>query len=589
MEQAVLYNQVALSHLVLRKGNLQQVVFSFVRIVGGTVVLQVGQTVGDARQAVRHFQTLQRSQTVGNLLILLSRHAHHRLVHALPVVHVLALAPLALEGLLTLRHGLLVVEVPLPVIGRRRCGARRRFHRITLCTALLQLTFHLSLLRFFALILFLLLQGFDDAVDGCVTVLLVHLRQLLQRVLQMDGVGIGHELVEHLRALRQLLVVGTVLVQHAYGSTIAALGVVVFLERPVEVAQTQQQHAALDTRAGGFLVAFLVGADGFRRVFLCQVDVADGVVHLIQIVLVVIVGRHTLQLADHASRIALSHHLGLGNAGVEGQLVGRILTDGAGVGFVGGIAMAQCRLHLSHDEPQARFLRLARLALDDLTQVGHGLLQLTRLQVVVGVGGIPVAHRAVVYGVATHVAYDVLGIVEPVQLRVALSQPGTCQRVLHGLCLIQAAHVGKSGSRLVEGAFLELRLTHHHPSFPQERVILLASQPLAVLGRLASALLPLGAGLDGVQLDGFLHLLDGTVVVALARLAALLVAHGIEGQLLRVVVLVALLLLQVSVDEGQATVIVGVVFGSKRLPEATLRRILMRRAPRHQDDDGHHI
>ena len=198
MEQTVLYNQVALSHLILREGNLQQIVFSFVGIVGGTVVLQIGQTVGDARQAVSHFQTLQRSQAVCNLLILLSRHAHHRLVHALPVVHVLALAPLALEGLLTLRHGLLVVEVPLPVIGRRRCGARRRFHCITLCTALLQLTFRLSLLRFFALLLFLLLQGFDNAVDGCITVLLVHLRQLLQRVLQMDGVGIGHEFVEHL-------------------------------------------------------------------------------------------------------------------------------------------------------------------------------------------------------------------------------------------------------------------------------------------------------------------------------------------------------------------------------------------------------
>ena len=62
-------------------------------------------------------------------------------------------------------------------------------------------------------------------------------------------------------------------------------------------------------------------------------------------------------------------------------------------------------------------------------------------------------------------------------------------------------------------------------------------------------------------LDGFLGLLDGTVEVALAQVAALLVAYGVQRNQLGVVVLVALLLLQISVDEGLRTVEVGVVFG----------------------------
>ena len=65
-----------------------------------------------------------------------------------------------------------------------------------------------------------------------------------------------------------------------------------------------------------------------------------------------------------------------------------------------------------------------------------------------------------VHRVATHVADHVLGIVQPAQLCVALRQPGTGNGVLHGLRLVELAHVAEGGSGLVEFAFLELRLTH---------------------------------------------------------------------------------------------------------------------------------
>ena len=79
------------------------------------------------------------------------------------------------------------------------------------------------------------------------------------------------------------------------------------------------------------------------------------------------------------------------------------------------------------------------------------------------------------HGVAAHVADHVLGIVEPAQFRVALRQPGAGDGVLHGLRLIELAHVAERGGGLVEFAFLELGLTHQQPCLPQKRVILLAT------------------------------------------------------------------------------------------------------------------
>ena len=77
-----------------------------------------------------------------------------------------------------------------------------------------------------------------------------------------------------------------------------------------------------------------------------------------------------------------------------------------------------------------------------------------------------------------------------------------------------------------------------------------------------------------------------THLEALAQLLALLVAYGEKGELTCVVVLVALLLLQRAVDECQLAVVEGVVARSEGLPEAALRRILMRRTTGHCQYNG---
>ena len=186
----------------------------------------------------------------------------------------------------------------------------------------------------------------------------------------MDGFRIGHQFVEHLRTVRQFLIVGTFLVEHADGRAVAPLGIGIALHVPVQSAELQQQHASFHAVAGGFLVALLIGADGLHGVLLQQVDVAHGVIDLVQVVLVVVVACHALQAAYHAAAVAGGHHLGLGNAGIELQLVGRVLAYHVLVGIEGLLRVAQRGLYLSHQEPFTGFLGLPLLVLDDFSQVG---------------------------------------------------------------------------------------------------------------------------------------------------------------------------------------------------------------------------
>ena len=77
--------------------------------------------------------------------------------------------------------------------------------------------------------------------------------------------------------------------------------------------------------------------------------------------------------------------------------------------------------------------------------------------------------------------------------------------------------------------------------------------------------------------DGLLALLDGTVVLTLTQVTTLLVGHHVEGDHLRIVVLVALLFLQIAVDEGLRTVIIGIIAGVERMPPSGATRVFLRR------------
>ena len=120
------------------------------------------------------------------------------------MVLVLTLAPLALEGLLTLADSLRVVEIPLTRLLAGSCWlltvspSRTVVHcpvpGLLLLQRLLSLFLLLGSLFFF---LFFDKVG-NDLVDNLVALFFRHQRQTLQGVLQFYGTGVGHQLVEHL-------------------------------------------------------------------------------------------------------------------------------------------------------------------------------------------------------------------------------------------------------------------------------------------------------------------------------------------------------------------------------------------------------
>ena len=188
------------------------------------------------------------------------------------------------------------------------------------------------------------------------------------------------------------------------------------------------------------------------------------------------------------------------------------------------------------------------------------------MYVIVGIGVVPVFHSPEVHRVTTHVTNHVLCVVFPVQLCIALCQPSSCQSVHQGLRLVETTHIAEGSSSFVEFTFLKLRLAQQQPGFPNEGVIFFAPQPFTVLGSLSFRTFPFRLRLDAMQPDGFLALLDSSVILTLADIATLFVAHHVEGEHLCVVVLIAFLFLQVSFDKGLRSVEIYVIARIERVP-----------------------
>ena len=272
----------------------------------------------------------------------------------------------------------------------------------------------------------------------------------------MNGLSVGHQFVEHFRPCRQLLVVGPFLVEQSDGLAVASLGIGISFHGPIEIAQLEQQYALLNTRAGGLFVAFLEGRQSFQRVALGQIDIADRIIHLVEIIFVVVVGRHALQSSDHFLRLSGRQHFGHRNACVEVELVGWSQSGDVAVSFVGLTVAADGLIELAEQEPFPRFLLAAHLVFDHLAQIGDGLLVVACVDIVVGIGVVPLFAGTPMDAVAFHVANHVFGIVEPAFLHIAFGQPCPGPAIDGGLRLVEPAHVGKRGGCLIEFAFIEL-------------------------------------------------------------------------------------------------------------------------------------
>ena len=208
------------------------------------------------------------------------------------------------------------------------------------------------------------LQFLDDFGDNGLLLFGGHLGQREQRVLQRHILRIHSEFVKHVAALLEHIVVGVVIVDQRNGLGIAHLCIVILASGEVDAAQRELADGFVHAVAGALFGSEPVVLDGAERIAVGEVQVADGVVDLVQIVLVAVIAGHALQGLDLAGDVGALIHCALLDARVELGAVGR--TAAAACLLVGQIGVAlvpDIFIELSEQETHAGLL-VALEALD---------------------------------------------------------------------------------------------------------------------------------------------------------------------------------------------------------------------------------
>ena len=460
-------------------------------------------------------------------------------------------------------NGSRVVEVPVALLlcaeGVQVCGKSR-----LVCTAGIgcrhaiihgvgvQCSCGRGLLRLFFL---LLSQGCNHTVNSSQIDFLRTLGKDLQAVLQLDSAEVWLQLGEYLAATFCLLVLVVFFVEGTDALFIGTSCIDVVLLLPIELAQVQQQCRLVWTILLAFLKAFLPGVDAMCGIFIAEVDVAHGIIDLVEVVLVLVALGHPLQSCNHLTELTLMHHLCLHDACIEGYFVGRIGTYHLGECLVCHRVAPRLVIELCKQEVEAGLGKFASCCLDGILQIGNGFVVLAREDIVCSLGIIHFLLSLAGDAVSSHLVQKVFSIVRPIQCNIASSQFCLGDRHDVGLRTIQPDGVVICGCCFEELSFLELSITHHEPCVVHVRIELLAGEELLLLFRTFLVAFEYRTLLDAVHLDGFLALRDGRLEVALSQVCCRLIGTDIHGKYLVEVVLMAFVLCFAAFEIGHFTVV----------------------------------
>ena len=180
------------------------------------------------------------------------------------------------------------------------------------------------------------------------------------------------------------LIVGVVLVELRHGLGIARLRLVIFVLGKVDAAQFELADGLVDAVAGTLLGGKDVVLNRMHGVFTRQVQVADGVVYLVEIFLVAVVAGHVLERAHFSGDVIALVNCALLDAGVElGAVACVVAAAGAFEGLIRQVFLVEFLVELTQQEVLANLLR-AFCALHCLGKVGHGQRGQLLLHIIVG-------------------------------------------------------------------------------------------------------------------------------------------------------------------------------------------------------------
>ena len=168
-----------------------------------------------------------------------------------------------------------------------------------------------------SLLLLLLLQIGNQFLYDLHLLLGGHRRQPQQRVLQFNILGIDSKLVKHIAAAFQHRVVGIIVRNQRQRLRIARLRLGVKPTIIIKASEGQLRHGLVDARTRGFLHSQLIVLDCLGRVAAREIEVAYGVIYLVEILLVAVVTGHTAQRTYLLGDILTGEHLTLLDAGIE--------------------------------------------------------------------------------------------------------------------------------------------------------------------------------------------------------------------------------------------------------------------------------
>ena len=135
-----------------------------------------------------------------------------------------------------------------------------------------------------------------------------------------------HQLVEHGGELRYPRIFLIFLRHAGQGVAEAGLCADIVASRKVDIAKAQGTDRLVQPVLRALLDTELVLFDGVRRVLTGHIEIAQGIIDLVEIILVLRAARHTLQHLHHLIEIAAGEYLRLPDPRGELQLVRRVGT-----------------------------------------------------------------------------------------------------------------------------------------------------------------------------------------------------------------------------------------------------------------------
>ena len=512
IEQTFLHHIVRSLYFLLRLRNLHQVVLRIVRVlftrqfffrlfhlgyllIGKRITQRVGHDGFFLLFVVGFFEI---------------RHGESCLVRASPVVFQLTAAPHFLELCLTGIFRSCIIEIPR-LVGVERIGGSVALQLVSGGILLCQIFLAAGFLSRFP---FLFLQFFRQSFRHFPLLFRCEFCQFEQGVLQRNVLRIYGQFVKHIGTTFQHGVVGIIVGQLRHGFRIARLCLVVFETVEIQSTEGYRVDGLVNAVARTFFVGQHIIVNRLQRVAAREIQVTDGIVHLVEIVLVAVLPRHPFQRLHLRLDVRAHIYLALLDAGIEFRAVGSVRGIGHFLESLIGFRLhTVLLLKLPEQEAHTCFLHTSG-GIYCLRQIGNGILSAVSLNEIVGIRHI--VHSTQFLGsqfFGFQPGSHILRLVCPTQGTIGAQLPDFRLGHQFGQPVEIAFHIAECGSGSEKIAVQILGFAHQPPGIVEKWIIFAAFQIFAVfrVTHLAAVLFRLL--LNGMQGNGLLHLFQCAVKI----------------------------------------------------------------------------